>query len=55
MVTTTGERPGAGTYICLGCNQIVILDDDTDTMPPCPACVHAMAVHLDNAQKRKNI
>ncbi len=38
MVTTTGERPGADTYICLGCNQIVILDDDTDTMPPCPAC-----------------
>lgn len=34
----TGEKPGKGTYICDSCNQRVILDDDTDTMPPCPKC-----------------
>ncbi len=34
----TGEKPGKGTYICTECNQTVVLDDDTDTLPPCPRC-----------------
>jgi DNA-directed RNA polymerase subunit RPC12/RpoP len=34
----TGEKPGKGTYQCTVCGQIVILDDKTDTLPPCPKC-----------------
>ena len=35
---TTGEKPGKGKYVCLGCGQTVVLDDKTDTLPPCPKC-----------------
>ena len=35
---TTGEKPGKGTYKCLKCGQLVVLDDHTDTLPPCPSC-----------------
>ncbi len=35
---TTGEKPGKGTYKCTKCGQIVVLDDNTDTLPPCPTC-----------------
>jgi len=35
---TTGEKPGKGTYQCKQDGQIVVLDDDTDTLPPCPRC-----------------
>ncbi|MBS1714191.1 MAG: hypothetical protein JST30_07625 [Armatimonadetes bacterium] len=35
---TTGEKPGAGTYICTNCGTSVILDDDDDRLPPCPKC-----------------
>ncbi len=34
----TGEKPGKGTYICTECRQTVVLDDNTDTLPPCPKC-----------------
>ena len=34
----TGEKPGKGTYQCLSCGQLVVLDDITDTLPPCPKC-----------------
>ena len=37
-MSTTGEKPGAGAYICNNCGQIVVLDDDADTLPPCPKC-----------------
>ena len=37
-MSTTGEKPGKGTYTCTACGQKVILDDDTDTLPPCPNC-----------------
>ena len=37
-MSTTGEKPGAGTYICDKCGQSVTLDDATDTLPPCPKC-----------------
>lgn len=34
----TGEKPGKGIYICTTCLQAVHLDDDSDTLPPCPKC-----------------
>jgi len=33
-----GEKPGKGTYICNNCDSKVVLDDATDTLPPCPKC-----------------
>jgi len=38
MALSTGEKPGNGTYICKICGQKVVLDDNTDTLPPCPKC-----------------
>lgn len=35
---TTGEKPGKGKYRCTSCGQTVVLDDGSDTMPPCPKC-----------------
>lgn len=35
---STGEKPGKGKYKCTNCGQIVVLDDHTDTLPPCPSC-----------------
>ncbi|MCK4640375.1 MAG: hypothetical protein KAU06_03480 [Candidatus Marinimicrobia bacterium] len=35
---TTGENPGKGTYYCKNCGQKVVLDDDSDRLPPCPKC-----------------
>lgn len=35
---TTGEKPGKGIYACTKCGQRVVLDDTTDTLPPCPKC-----------------
>lgn len=40
MVYKTGEKPGKGTYRCTLCGEIVVLDDDSDTLPPCPKCFH---------------
>lgn len=37
-MATTGEKPGNGTYTCDNCGQVVVLDDNTDTLPPCPKC-----------------
>ena len=34
----TGEKPGKGTYYCTKCGQKVVLDDNSDTLPPCPKC-----------------
>ena len=38
MTYSTGEKPGKGTYKCTRCGQEVILDDTTDTLPPCLKC-----------------
>ena len=35
---TTGEKLGKGTYICKNCGTRITLDDNTDTLPPCPKC-----------------
>ena len=37
-MASTGEKPGKGTYRCTKCGQIVVLDQNSDTMPPCPKC-----------------
>ena len=37
-MSTTGEKPGKGIYICKKCGQSVVLDDHTDSLPPCPRC-----------------
>jgi Zn finger protein HypA/HybF involved in hydrogenase expression len=37
-MSTTGEKPGKGTYVCRNCATVVNLNDDTDTLPPCPKC-----------------
>ncbi|AZR72500.1 rubredoxin-like protein [Anoxybacter fermentans] len=43
---TTGEKPGIGLYLCLKCYQQVRLDDDTDTLPPCPRCNHTEFIKI---------
>jgi len=37
-MATAGEKPGIGTYICTICGAEVTLDDNNDTLPPCPQC-----------------
>lgn len=37
-MTTTGQKPGAGVYTCDNCGQVVVLDNNSDTLPPCPKC-----------------
>lgn len=37
---TTGEKPGKGRYVYNKCGQVVVLDDNSDTLPPCPRCSH---------------
>ncbi|AEE16504.1 zinc ribbon-containing protein [Treponema brennaborense] len=34
----SGEKPGKGTYVCTKCDQKVVLNDDSDVLPPCPKC-----------------
>jgi len=35
---STGEKPGKGLYKCTKCGEVIRLDDDSDTLPPCPKC-----------------
>lgn len=37
-MSTTGQKPGKGTYTCNRCGSKKVLDDDTDTLPPCSKC-----------------
>ena len=39
-IATTGEKPGKGTYVCTNCSQKVVLDNASDTLPPCPNCTN---------------
>ena len=34
----TGEKPGIGDYQCNNCGEVVRLNDNSDTLPPCPKC-----------------
>jgi len=36
-----GEKPGKGLYICTHCGQKVRIENDTESMPPCPNCQEA--------------
>lgn len=38
MLYTTGEKPEKGVYQCTSCGTQVRLDDNSDTLPPCPSC-----------------
>lgn len=38
MSYSTGQKPGVGTYICVACGEHVKLNDNSDTLPPCPKC-----------------
>lgn len=38
MSFNTGQKPGKGKYKCTECGQIVVLNDNEDTLPPCPTC-----------------
>ena len=33
-----GQKPGKGIYICNKCGEDLVLDDTTDTLPPCAKC-----------------
>ncbi|MFC4305777.1 zinc ribbon-containing protein [Cohnella boryungensis] len=37
-MSTTGEKPGIGIYTCKNCGTSVLLDDNSDRLPPCPKC-----------------
>jgi len=37
-MSTTGEKPGKGTYTCKKCGEKVRLDEASDRLPPCPRC-----------------
>lgn len=37
-MSTTGEKPGKGIYTCTKCGNTVVLDDNSDTLPPCGQC-----------------
>lgn len=38
MTYNIGARPGKGIYRCLGCNWTVVLDEESDRLPPCDRC-----------------
>lgn len=38
MTYKCGDKPGKGTYICKKCGSGKVLDDSTDTLPPCSKC-----------------
>lgn len=38
MTYKTGQKPGKGAYVCTNCGTKIVLDDYSDTLPPCPKC-----------------
>ena len=38
MSVTTGQKPGKGNYTCVACGETIVLDDESDKLPPCPKC-----------------
>lgn len=44
----TGEKLGKGTYQCITCGDVVVLDDATDTLPPCPKCHKVRYIKVGN-------
>ena len=35
---TADEKPGKGVYKCMKCRELVVLNDDSEILPPCPRC-----------------
>ena len=33
-----GHRPGAGSYECENCAEVIILTENSEELPPCPYC-----------------
>ena len=50
----TGEKPGQGVYFCMKCGQKIVLDDDNDTLPPCPRCGHTEFTSQSTGVPEKN-
>lgn len=46
---STGEKPGIGTYQCVNCGTIIHLDDNTDTLPPCPNVIKPLLLKSVNS------
>lgn len=42
----TGQKPGKGIYQCIRCGVTVTLDDNTDTLPPCPKCHETLYIKV---------
>jgi DNA-directed RNA polymerase subunit RPC12/RpoP len=42
----TGEKPGIGHYKCAKCGEVIYLNDNTDTLPPCPKCNYTTWIKL---------
>lgn len=38
MPYNAGDKPGAGRYLCLGCGKVLVLKENTDTLPRCRLC-----------------
>lgn len=34
----TGSSPGKGRYVCADCKEDLVLDEDSDRLPPCAKC-----------------
>ncbi|MFP4561441.1 MAG: zinc ribbon-containing protein [Thiohalorhabdus sp.] len=39
-MSTSGSSPGARRYWCRKCGKEVVLTDDEEILPVCPACGH---------------
>jgi phage FluMu protein Com len=37
-MSRTGQKPGKGTYECTRCGKVLVLDEKSATLPPCPRC-----------------
>jgi hypothetical protein len=38
MTYKCGQTPGTGRYVCQKRGEDILLDENTDTPPPCAAC-----------------
>lgn len=38
----SGDKPGKGSYKCINCGTIVVIENDDDALPICPVCHHTI-------------
>lgn len=48
---SVGEQPGKGRYCCTNCRYSVVLDDDSDRLPPCGNCGRDALALVTEARK----